>query len=71
MSSLRLTQDQRDDLIEWLADAADTFCLKQERDRPSRATKAIRAFTASLVETLTPPMARLDIVRGEDIRLDD
>ena len=72
MSNPRLTPAQRDDLILWLADAADTFCLKQERDRETRGTKAIRAFTATLVEALAPPpIARLDIVIGEDIGLDD
>lgn len=58
------------EIIRGYEESVTRLAEKESQGEPTRGTRAIRAFSEALIEHFQPPMARLDIIRGEDISLD-
>lgn len=68
-----LTALQRKEVVETIRAYEQTvlrIVTKDNDGKDSKSAKAIESFAEGLIEHFQPPMARLDIIRGEDIALD-
>lgn len=68
-----LTTAQRLEVVETIRAYEHTVLRLVNKDndgKDSKSAKAIESFAEGLIEHFQPAMARLDIIRGEDIALD-